>query len=93
MNVINRGEKPFKKTLVLLGVMWLAWTGAVFGQDLVSFEKRVTQHTLSNGWTFIIVERPVAPVFAFLTRVNVGSAQEISGQTGLAHMFEHMAFK
>lgn len=65
----------------------------VSGQDLASFEKRVTRHTLKNGWTFIIVERPVAPVFAFMTRVNVGSAQEGTGMTGLAHMFEHMAFK
>ena len=65
----------------------------VQAQDLASFSKRVTTHTLKNGWTFIIVERPVAPVFAFMTRVNVGSAQEGSGVTGLAHMFEHMAFK
>ena len=64
-----------------------------FAQDLGSFERHVTQHTLKNGWTFILVERPVAPVFSFITRVNVGSAQEGAGQTGLAHMFEHMAFK
>ncbi len=62
-------------------------------QNLESFSKHVTSHTLKNGWTFIIVERPKAPVFAFMTRVNVGSAQERSGETGLAHMFEHMAFK
>lgn len=62
-------------------------------QDLASFEERTTVHTLDNGWTFILVERPVAPVFSFATYVNVGSAQEVPGITGLAHMFEHMAFK
>ena len=62
-------------------------------QSLEAFEQRVTEHTLKNGWTFILVERPVAPVFAFMTRVNVGSVQEGAGVTGLAHMFEHMAFK
>ena len=62
-------------------------------QNLDSFEQRVTEYTLQNGWTFILVERPVAPVFAFMTRVNAGSAQEGAGVTGLAHMFEHMAFK
>jgi len=66
---------------------------STWAQSLEAFEKTVTQHTLENGWTFIIVERPVAPVFAFMTRVNVGSAQEGAGVTGLAHMFEHMAFK
>ena len=65
----------------------------VHAQDLGSFEQHVTEHTLKNGWTFLLVERPVAPVFSFITRVNVGSAQEGAGQTGLAHMFEHMAFK
>ena len=75
----------------LLFLLFLLQT--VQAQDLASFSKRVTTHTLKNGWTFIIVERPVAPVFAFMTRVNVGSAQEGSGVTGLAHMFEHMAFK
>ena len=79
-----------------IAIMMVAYvlSGTVaFAQDLESFEQRVTQHTLKNGWTFILVERPVAPVFSFITRVNVGSAQEGAGQTGLAHMFEHMAFK
>ena len=79
-----------------IAVMMMAWSlsvTVVFAQDLGSFEQHVTQHTLKNGWTFILVERPVAPVFSFITRVNVGSAQEGAGRTGLAHMFEHMAFK
>lgn len=67
--------------------------GAVAAQDLASFEKRLTVHTLANGYTFLILEREGAPVFSFATRVDVGSAQEVPGITGLAHMFEHMAFK
>ena len=62
-------------------------------QDLASFEARTTVHKLANGWTFLIVERPVAPVFSFVTVADVGSAQEVPGITGLAHMFEHIAFK
>ncbi|MEX2492385.1 MAG: pitrilysin family protein [Nitrospirales bacterium] len=78
--------------IFMMATCWLFVTVS-HAQDLGSFEKHVTQHTLKNGWTFILVERPVAPVFSFMTRVNVGSAQEGAGQTGLAHMFEHMAFK
>ena len=63
------------------------------GQDLASFEKRITVKRLDNGLTVIVCERPVAPVFSFFTHVDAGSAQEEVGQTGLAHMFEHMAFK
>jgi predicted Zn-dependent peptidase len=62
-------------------------------QDLKAFEGRTTVHVLPNGWTFILVERHEAPVFSFSTLANVGSAQEVAGITGLAHMFEHMAFK
>lgn len=62
-------------------------------QDLASFEKRTAVKQLANGLTVIVVERPEAPVFSYFTHVNVGAAQEAMGQTGLAHMFEHMAFK
>ena len=86
---------PFRRkslpTLLAFSFLW--FPSFVFGIDLASFEERVTEHTLPNGWTFILVERPIAPVFAFMTRVNVGSAHEGAGVTGLAHMFEHMAFK
>jgi predicted Zn-dependent peptidase len=62
-------------------------------QDLASFEKRTTVRKLANGLTVIIMERPEAPVFSYATVVNVGSVNEVPGITGLAHMFEHMAFK
>ena len=62
-------------------------------QDLASFEKRVTVKTLANGLTVVICERPEAPVFSFFTHVDAGSVQDPMGKTGLAHMFEHMAFK
>ena len=62
-------------------------------QDIASFEKRITVKTLNNGLTVLICERNEAPVFAFYTYVDAGSVQDPLGKTGLAHMFEHMAFK
>jgi len=79
--------------VALAAVLAPAAAPAAHAQDLASFEAKTTLHTLDNGWTFILVERPVAPVFSFATYVDVGSAQEVPGITGLAHMFEHMAFK
>lgn len=68
--------------------------GTCFGQDLASFEKRVTVKTLPNGLTAIVCQRPnSAPVFSFFTNVDAGSVQDPMGKTGLAHMFEHEAFK
>src|SRR5205085_1852530 len=40
-----------------------------------------------------VLERPEAPVFSFYTHVDAGAVQDPKGQGGLAHMFEHMAFK
>jgi predicted Zn-dependent peptidase len=66
---------------------------SVAAQDLASFEKRMQVRTLDNGLTVLMLERRDAPVFSYATIVNAGSAQEVPGITGLAHMFEHMAFK
>jgi predicted Zn-dependent peptidase len=84
-------RRVFRRTWA--GLALLAFALPAAGQDLKSFEERTTVHKLANGWTFILVERPAAPVFAFCTLADVGSAQEVPGITGLAHMFEHMAFK
>lgn len=65
----------------------------VQSQDLESFEENVTEFTLDNGLTFIVVERPVAPVVSFATHVNVGGVDNPKGNSGIAHVFEHMAFK
>ncbi len=62
-------------------------------QALQEFEEKVTEFTLDNGLTFIVVNRPVAPVVSFVTFVDVGAANEPVGHTGIAHIFEHMAFK
>src|ERR1700721_2586588 len=71
----------------------LVLTALSYAQDVVSFEKRITVKKLPNGLTLLICERPEAPVFSFFTLVDAGSAQDPLRATGLAHMFEHMAFK
>jgi predicted Zn-dependent peptidase len=70
-----------------------AFSAVARAQDVASFEKRVTVKKLPNGLTLVICERPEAPVFSFSTLVDAGSAQDPKRATGLAHMFEHMAFK
>src|SRR6202051_632385 len=62
-------------------------------QSLQDFEKRITDLTLPNGLHFIVFERHEAPVVSFHSYVNAGSVDDPGGQTGIAHMFEHMAFK
>jgi len=80
-----------------LGLLLLAFTLSGFGvshaQNLKEFEKKVTKFTLDNGLRVIVIERHDAPVASFLTYVNAGSVDEPIGKSGIAHIFEHMAFK
>ena len=62
-------------------------------QDLKSFEQRITTKVLPNGLTLIVCERKDAPVFSYTTFINAGDVNDPSGESGLAHMFEHLAFK
>jgi predicted Zn-dependent peptidase len=62
-------------------------------QDLQEFQKKVSEFTLANGLHFIVLERHESPVLSFETWVNTGSIHDPAGETGLAHMFEHLAYK
>jgi predicted Zn-dependent peptidase len=76
-------------TLLVPGV----FVSSNFSQNLAEFEKKVTEFTLDNGLHFIAVERHEAPVISFLTYADVGAVNEVKGITGIAHIFEHLAFK
>jgi len=56
-------------------------------------EPEVHRRVLANGLTLLMVERHEAPVVSAVITVRVGAVDEPAGETGIAHMFEHMAFK
>ena len=85
--------RMYRVKWLLLAMVLGGFAGLARAQDLASFEKRVTVRILDNGLTVLVCERPEAPVFSFFTYVDVGADREVPGITGLAHMFEHMAFK
>ena len=64
-----------------------------FTQNIDDFAKKLTVKTFANGLTVLIYERHEAPVFSYTRMVDVGDTQDPMGASGLAHMFEHMAFK
>ncbi|MFC2173711.1 M16 family metallopeptidase [Acidobacteriota bacterium] len=75
---------------IVLFVLALLTTMPGLAQHL---SDNVVEHTLDNGMKFLLVERRIAPVFAGMIQFRVGAVDEPSGMTGMAHMFEHMAFK
>jgi len=53
----------------------------------------ITETHLANGLEILSKEVHAAPVAYFSVWYRVGSRNEISGQTGLSHILEHMMFK
>jgi len=52
-----------------------------------------TEHRLANGLRLVLSEDHLTPVAAVCIWYDVGSRHEISGRTGLAHLFEHLMFQ
>ncbi|MFW5952411.1 MAG: M16 family metallopeptidase, partial [Gemmatimonadota bacterium] len=53
----------------------------------------VVTDTLENGLRVLALRRPGAPTVSFVLRFEVGSVNEVLGQTGIAHLLEHLLFK
>lgn len=83
----------YVKIIPILLAVFVAVSSTISAQNLEEFEKKVTEFTLDNGLHFIIIERHDAPVVSFYTHVDVGGIDEPKGNTGIAHIFEHLAFK
>ncbi len=79
-------------SLMLAAVLLLA-AGFASAQTYLDLEGQIQEFTLDNGVKFVVLEDHSVPVFSFRTFVNVGSANETRGITGLSHILEHMAFK
>ncbi len=78
---------------ILVVTCVLLASAAAFGFDFSELENAVHETTLDNGLKVIVMERHDAPVASFITWCNVGGVDDPKEYTGLAHMFEHMAFK
>ncbi|MEW6743271.1 MAG: pitrilysin family protein [Planctomycetota bacterium] len=62
-------------------------------EDLASLSIDVVKHELQNGMTVLMVERHDTPTVATYLQFNVGGVDDPKGQTGIAHLLEHMMFK
>lgn len=72
----------------------------ITGADLMSLNAQTfagvegaTKYSLSNGMTVLLERNDSSPVVAVNVWVKTGSACEVEGEYGLAHVHEHMLFK
>jgi predicted Zn-dependent peptidase len=54
---------------------------------------QVISYKMKNGLKILMLEKKFAPTVSFTMMFKVGNVDNVQGQTGLAHLFEHMAFK
>ncbi len=84
----RRPLRLFEWGAALLLCLWLSATASAG-----TLAERVFDTTLPNGLKVLIVEEPTSPVVTVQVWYKVGSRNEVTGRTGLAHMLEHMMFK
>lgn len=58
-----------------------------------AFANKVTNFTLDNGMQVVVIEDHRAPVVIQMVWYKTGRADELAGQSGIAHFFEHLMFK
>ncbi len=56
-------------------------------------QEAVTTFTLDNGMDVVVIEDHRAPVVQHMVWYRVGSADEPTGTSGIAHFLEHLMFK
>ena len=83
----------FRRKLAIFVLLGCVLTIFAFASGFETLQQSIVEKTLPNGLKVIIVPRHNAPVFTGLIYADVGGANEIQIATGLAHIFEHMAFK
>ncbi|MBI4370026.1 MAG: insulinase family protein [Elusimicrobia bacterium] len=87
----------FKKYRIVFGIfIFLTWNLKLGTWNILWAAPpapQVEKTVLSNGIRVLLYPHHSFPGVAFRIYFRVGSVDEEMGQTGLAHMFEHMAFK
>ena len=74
----------------LLGLLLAGCTGGA--ADSSGFSIDYEKYTLDNGLDVVIHIDRSDPVVAVAMTYHVGSARELEGKTGFAHLFEHLLF-
>ncbi len=89
----TRGGRASLGRLMLLVCLLAGLSDAIGAEKAPGLAERVIEHRLANGLTVLLVERHQAPIVSINMTFGVGGINELTGATGVAHLYEHMAFK
>jgi zinc protease len=94
---MNGFAKPVR--LFIIGFSLLAFCGTARAQQKEALYEKVvtiegiTEYRFTNGLRFLSYPDPSSPAVTVNMTVLVGSRHEGYGETGMAHLLEHMLFK
>jgi zinc protease len=91
MNLKNPGLRRFVLILAFLPAAALAALPA--GISKVTSVEGVDEYRVANGLTVLLFPDVTKPTTTVDVTYKVGSRQENYGETGMAHLLEHMLFK
>ena len=67
--------------------------GLALSPTLATAAGEVTEFTLDNGMQVIVIEDHRSPTVTHMVWYRAGAADELPGQSGIAHFLEHLMFK
>ncbi len=82
-----------KKLISLFLTTLLLLFSGCGGKEKSTLSIPYESYQLDNGLTVILNEDKSDPIAALVILYHVGSAREVPGRTGFAHLFEHMMFQ
>ncbi len=82
-----------KKLISLSMIFALLLLAGCGGKEKTKLSIPYEKYKLENGLTVILNEDKSDPMASLVILYHVGSAREVPGKTGFAHLFEHMMFQ
>ena len=86
-------KSPLNSNRLRRSIGFAALVAAALAAGPASAEPKIADFTLSNGLELVVIPDHRAPVVTHMIWYKVGSADETSGISGLAHFLEHLMFK
>jgi zinc protease len=84
--------KASVRTPAVLGIAILVLAGQPASSQ-TSPQRRASEFSLANGMQVVVIPDRRAPVITHVVWYRIGGADNIAGQSGLAHFLEHLMFK
>src|SRR5262245_13396152 len=92
---LARSHYPIMRTILIAAAAAAALVFPAFAKDpeKITTVEGITEYRLDNGLRVLLFPDPSKPVVTVNCTVFVGSRHEGYGETGMAHLLEHMLFK